>query len=178
MIRRFKIRRHRAIALALSACALSVTAPTAVAAPWENLHPSHAPHAAQGAEQPAVGYEDMHASVARAAAQAADKQAQSATAARDLRSPDARDAANGITTGTQSATAARDLRSPDARDAANGITTRAQPTPVGTRTVVTVEDSGSQTLAIAFSIGALLLSLLAVAFVGIGRRPRPRWSAP
>ena len=153
MIRRFKIRRHRAVALALSACALTVTAPTAVAAPWENLHPSHAPHAAQGAEQPAVGYEDMHASVARAAAQAADEQAQPATAARDLRSP-------------------------DARDAANGIITRAQPTPVGTRTVVTVEDSGGQTLAIAFSIGALLLSLLAVAFVGIGRRPRPRWSAP
>jgi len=131
MIRRLKIRRHRAVALALSACALTVTAPTAVATPWENLHPSHAPHAAQ----------------------AADEQAQSATAARDLRSPDARDADNGITTG-------------------------AQPTPVGTRTVVTVENSGSQTLAIAFSIGALLLSLLAVAFVGIGRRPRPRWSAP
>ena len=131
MIRRFRFRRHRAIALALSVCALTVTAPTAVAASWENLHPSHAPYAAQ----------------------AADEQAQSATAARDLRSP-------------------------DARDAADGITTRAQPTPVGTRTVVTVENSGSQTLAIAFSIGALLLSLLAVAFVGIGRRPRPRWSAP
>jgi hypothetical protein len=154
MIRRFKIRRHRAIALALSACALTVTAPTAIAATWED---SHASHVSPGA---------------------ADEQAQSATAARDLRSPDARDAANGIATGTQSATAARDLRSPDARDAANGIATSAQPTPVGTRTVVTVEDSGSQTLAIAFSIGALLLSLLAVAFVGIGRRARPRWSAP
>jgi len=154
VIRRFKIRRHQAIALALSACALTVTAPTAVAAPWE----------------------DMHAS--RAAAQAADEQAQSATAARDLRSPDARDAAQAADESAQSATAVRDLRSPDARDAANGITTRAQPTPVGTRTVVTVEDSGSQTLAIAFSIGALLISLLAVAFVGILRRPRARWSAP
>jgi hypothetical protein len=156
VIRRFKIRRHPAIALALSACALTVTAPTALAAPWE----------------------DTHASVARAAAQSADEQAPSATVARDLRSPDARDAAQAADESAQSATAVRDLRSPDARDAANGITTHAQPTPVGTRTVVTVEDSGSQTLAIAFSIGALLISLLAVAFVGIMRRPRARWSAP
>ena len=153
MIRRFRFKRHRAVALALSACALTITAPAAVAATWEDSHSSDGRDAAPGAEQQAVGYGD-------------------------LRSPDARDAAQATDEQAQSATAARDLRSPDARDAADGITTRTQPTPVGSRTVVTVEESGSQTLAIVFSIGALLISLLAVAFVGIGRRTRPRWSAP
>jgi hypothetical protein len=131
---RFRIRRRRAVVLALSACALAVTAPAAGAATYE-----------------------------------------------DLRSPDARDAAV-VAERTQSPALPRDLRSPDARDAARGITTGSQsaptPAPVQTRTVIAVEDRGSQTLAIVFSASALLIALLAVGFVAITRRPRPRWTAP
>jgi hypothetical protein len=44
--------------------------------------------------------------------------------------------------------------------------------------VITVEEHGSQTLAIVFSGFALLIALMAVGFVAISRRPRPRWTAP
>jgi hypothetical protein len=130
---RFRIRRHRAVVLALSAFVL-VTAPTAGAAT----------------------YEDLRSPDARDAAAVAEQQAQTPATSRDLRSPDARDAARGITTGSQSAPAA----------------------PVQSRTVIAVEDRGSQTLAIVFSASALLIALLAVGFVAITRRPRPRWTAP
>jgi cytochrome c-type biogenesis protein CcmH/NrfG len=132
MNRRFRFRRRQAIALALSACVLTVAAPTAVAMPSQDLRSPDARDAALAAEQQAARYSD-------------------------LRSPDARDAANGVTTGTEPAPT---------------------PAPVATRTVIAVEDHGSQTLAIVFSATALLIALLAVAIVAIGRRPRPRWSAP
>jgi hypothetical protein len=132
---RFRIRRRRAVVLALSACALAVTAPTAGAAT----------------------YEDLRSPDARDAAAVAEQQAQTPALPRDLRSPDARDAARGITTGSQSAPT---------------------PAPVQTRTVIAVEDRGSQTLAIVFSASALLIALLAVGFVAVSRRPRPRWTAP
>jgi hypothetical protein len=127
---RFRLRRRRAVLLALSACVVAVPAPAAVAATWE-----------------------------------------------DLRSPDARDAAV-VAERTQSPALPRDLRSPDARDAARGITTGSQSAPVQTRTVIAVEERGSQTLAIVFSASALLIALLAVGFVAVSRRPRPRWTAP
>jgi hypothetical protein len=132
---RFRLRRRRAVVLALSACVLVVAAPTAVA-----------------------------------------------QTSQDLRSPDARDAAAAAEPQTQSPALPRDLRSPDARDAARGVTTGSQsapaPAPVQTRTVIAVEERGSQTLAIVFSASALLIALLAVGFVAISRRPRPRWTAP
>jgi hypothetical protein len=131
---RFRLRRRRAVLLALSACVVAIPAPAAVAATWE-----------------------------------------------DLRSPDARDAAV-VVERTQSPALPRDLRSPDARDAARGITTGSQsaptPAPAQTRTVVAVEERGSQTLAIVFSASALLIALLAVGLVAMTRRPRPRWTAP
>jgi hypothetical protein len=132
---RFRIRRRRAVVLALSAFVLAVTAPTAGAAT----------------------YEDLRSPDARDAAAVAEQQAQTPATSRDLRSPDARDAARGITTGSQSAPT---------------------PAPVQTRTVIAVEDRGSQTLAIVFSASALFIALLAVGFVAITRRPRPRWTAP
>jgi hypothetical protein len=129
---RIRLRRRRAVALAVSTCVLIVAAPTAAA-----------------------------------------------QTSQDLRSPDARDAAQA--TGQQAA-GYSDLRSPDARDAARGITTASQPAPapapVDSRTVITVEEHGSQTLAIVFSGFALLIALMAVGFVAISRRPRPRWTAP
>jgi hypothetical protein len=129
---RIRLRRRRAVALAVSTCVLIVAAPTAAA-----------------------------------------------QTSQDLRSPDARDAAQA--TGQQAA-GYSDLRSPDARDAARGITTASQPAPapapVDSRTVITVEEHGSQTLAIVFSGFALLIALMAVGFVAISGRPRPRWTAP
>jgi hypothetical protein len=106
MNRRFSLRRRRAVALALSACVLTVAAPTAVAATWEDMHPQAA------------------------------------------------------------------------RDAAAASQQQAQPAPAETRTVITVEERGSQTLAIVFSASALGLALLAVGFTAVARRPRPRWTAP
>ena len=103
MKRRFRFRRRQAVALALCACVLAVAAPTAVAATWEDTHPSDASVAAQAPEQQA---------------------------------------------------------------------------PAATRTVITVEEHGSQTLAIVFSASALFMALLAVGIVAVARRPRPRWSAP
>jgi hypothetical protein len=41
-----------------------------------------------------------------------------------------------------------------------------------------LEEGGSQTLALVFSSVALLIALLAVGFVAVSRRPRPRWTAP
>jgi hypothetical protein len=43
---------------------------------------------------------------------------------------------------------------------------------------VNVHEGGSDTLAIVFSAGALFTALLAVGFVAISRRQRPRWTAP
>jgi hypothetical protein len=100
----------------------------------------------------------------------------------DLRSPDARDAAVAAQQAAKPAAAGpTDLRSPDARDAARGVTTRSQSAPASapaSRTVISVEEGGSQTLALVFSSVALLIALLAVGFVAVSRRPRPRWTAP
>jgi hypothetical protein len=145
-VTRFRLRRRRAVALALSASVLGVAAPAAVAATWEDTHSS-------GAQQ-------------------------QAQASGDLRSPDARDAALASQQQAQSDVAYRDLRSPDARDAATGTTTGSQPAPIETRTVIAVEESGSNTLPIVFSAIALVIALLAVGFVAVARRPRPRWTAP
>ena len=158
MNRRFSLRRRRAVALALSACVLTVAAPTAVA---------------QTTNQ------DLRSPDARDAALAAEPAAGGQS--RDLRSPDARDAALASQQAAQPSAGYRDLRSPDARDAARGITTGSvsAPTPVAVerRTVVTVEEGSSQTLAIVFSASALLIALLSVGFVAVARRPRPRWTA-
>jgi hypothetical protein len=154
---RIRLRRRRAVALAVSTCVLIVAAPTAAAQTSQDLRSPDARDAAQATEQQAAGYSD-------------------------LRSPDARDAALAARQSAESAAASRDLRSPDARDAARGITTASQPAPalapVDSRTVITVEEHGSQTLAIVFSGFALLIALMAVGFVVISRRPRPRWTAP
>ena len=157
MSRRFSLRRRRAVALALSACVLTVAAPTAVAQTTnQDLRSPDARDAALAAE-PAAGNED-------------------------LRSPDARDAALASQQAARPSAGYRDLRSPDVRDAARGITTGSvsTPTPVAVerRTVVTVEEGSSQTLAIVFSASALLIALLSVGFVALARRPRPRWTAP
>lgn len=99
----------------------------------------------------------------------------------DLRSPDARDAAVAAQQAAEPAAGYTDLRSPDARDAARGVTTGSQSVPVSvpaSRTVISVEESGSQTLALVLSSVALLIALLAVGFVAVSRRPRPRWTAP
>jgi hypothetical protein len=162
-----RIRRRRAVALAISACMLIVGVPTAAAATWEDLRSPDAKDAAREAGDPPAPPSSI-------AASAADQY-------RDLRSPDARDAALAAQQATQPATS-RDLRSPDARDAARGITpgSVSVPTPatVERRTVVAVEENGSQTLAIVFSACALLVALLSVGFVALSRRPRPRWTAP
>jgi hypothetical protein len=99
----------------------------------------------------------------------------------DLRSPDARDAAVAAQQAAKPAAGPTDLRSPDARDAARGVTTRSQSAPESapaSRTVISVEEGGSQTLALVFSSVVLLIALLAVGFVAVSRRPRPRWTAP
>ena len=161
MNRTFSLRRRRGVALALSACVLTVAAPTAVA---------------QTTNQ------DLRSPDARDAALAAEQQAQSAAAARDLRSPDARDAALASQLAAQPSAGYHDLRSPDARDAARGVPpgSVSAPAPVAVvrRTVVTVEEGSSQTLAIVFSVSALLIALLSVGFVAMARRARPRWTAP
>ena len=158
MNRRFSLRRRRAVALALSACVLTVAAPTAVA---------------QTTNQ------DLRSPDARDAALAAEPAAGGQS--RDLRSPDARDAALASQQAAQPSAGYRDLRSPDARDAARGITTGSvsapAPAAVERRTVVTVEEGSSQTLAIVFSASALLIALLSVGFVAVARRPRARWTA-
>jgi hypothetical protein len=100
----------------------------------------------------------------------------------DLRSADARDAALAARQAAQADSGPQDLRSPDTREAAGGVTTGSRsvpaPAPVEPRTVVTVEEGGGQTLAIVFSACALFIALLAVGFVALSRRPRPRWTAP
>jgi hypothetical protein len=99
----------------------------------------------------------------------------------DLRSPDARDAAVAAQQAAKPAAGYTDLRSPDARDAARGVTTRSQSVPASvpaSRTVISVEEGGSQTLALVLSSVALLIALLTVGFVAVSRRPRPRWTAP
>jgi hypothetical protein len=163
-----RIRRRRAVALAISACMLIVGVPTAAAATWEDLRSPDAKDAAREAGAPPAPPSSI-------AASAADQY-------RDLRSPDARDAALSAQQSAQPAATRRDLRSPDARDAARGITTGSVAVPasatVERRTVVAVEENGSQTLAIVFSACALLVALLSVGFVAVSRRPRPRWTAP
>jgi hypothetical protein len=156
-VTRFKLRRLRAIALALSAGVLAVAVPTAVAASSDDLRSPDAREAAAAAEQEAQSSSDLRSPDARDAALAQQQQAQSEAAYRDLRSPDARDAGREITTGSQPAAA---------------------PAPVETRTVITVQERGNQTLAIVFSATALLVALLAVGFLALSRRPRARWTAP
>jgi hypothetical protein len=151
-----RLRRRRAVALAISACVLIVAVPAAFA------------------------QQDLRSPDARDAALAAEQAAQPA-AGQDLRSPDARDAALASQQAAQPSAGYSDLRSPDARDAARGITTGSvsAPAPAAVeRTVVTVEESSSQTLAIVFSASALLIALMSVGFVAVARRPRPRWTAP
>ena len=157
MTRRFSLRRREAVALALSACVLTVAAPTAIAQTTnQDLRSPDVRDAALAAE-PAGGNED-------------------------LRSPDARDAALASQQAAQPSAGSRDLRSPDVRDAARGITTGSMVAPtsvaVDRRTVVTVGEGSSQTLAIVFSASALLIALMSVGFVVVARRPRPRWTAP
>ncbi len=157
MNRRISLRRRRAVALALSACVLTVAAPTAVAQTTnQDLRSADARDAALAAE-PAAGSEDLRSPDARDAALASQQAAQPSAGSRDLRSPDVRDAARGITTGSVSAPA---------------------PVAVDRRTVVTVEEGSSQTLAIVFSASALMIALLSIGFVAVARRPRPRWTAP
>jgi hypothetical protein len=116
-----------------------------------------------------------------AVAQPTDVGAQAA-AGSDLRSPDARDAAVAAQQPAVPVGGVVDLRAPDTRDAAGGVTTASQsvpaPAPASAPTVITVEEHGSQTLAIVFSACALLIALLAVGFVAVFRRPRQRWAAP
>jgi hypothetical protein len=179
MNRRFRLRRRRAVALALSAGVVTVAAPTAVAATWEDIHVSDTSGSAVTVEQRSAGYTDLRSPDARDAAAAVEQQSARNS---DLRSPDARDAALAAQSEAQAGAAARDLRSPDARDAARGITpgsvSAPAPPPVETRTVIAVEERGSQTLAIVFSATALLIALLAVGFIAVARRSRPRWTAP
>jgi hypothetical protein len=121
------------------------------------------------------------AAVAAYALTVAVPMAMAQTPSVDLRSPDARDAAVAAEEAAQPAAGYTDLRSPDARDAARGVTTRSQSVPASvpaSRTVISVEEGGSQTLALVFSSVALLIALLAVGFVAVSRRPRPRWTAP
>jgi hypothetical protein len=161
---RFRLRRRLAVVLALSVCVLIVAAPTALA------------QTSNG------GYEDLRSADTRDAALAAQQAAQAGSAPQDLRSADTRDAALAAQQAAQAASGPQDLRSPDAREAARGITTGPRsvpaPAPVEPRTVVTVEEGGGQTLAIVFSACALFIALLAVGFVALSRRPRPRWTAP
>jgi hypothetical protein len=157
MNRRFSLRPRRAVALAVSACVLTVAAPTAVAQTTnQDLRSPDARDAALAAE-PAAGTEDLRSPDARDAALASQQAAQPSAGYRDLRSPDVRDAARGITTGSVAAPA---------------------PVSVERRTVVTVEEGSSQTLAIVFSATALMIALLSIGFVAVARRPRPRWTAP
>jgi hypothetical protein len=157
---------------------LALAAPTAgaAAAQPDGYMYSSDPASAKARAQ---GYQDLRSPDARDAAGGSEQRAQSAG---DLRSPDARDAALASEQQAQSQVAYRDLRSPDARDAGRGITTGSQlaatPAPVETRTVITVQERGSQTLAIVFSATALLIALLAVGFLVLARRPRARWTAP
>ena len=153
---RFRLRRRLAVALALSAGVLAIVAPTAFASTSDDLRSPDARDAAAASEQQAQSAGDLRSPDAREAALASE-QAQSQSAYRDLRSPDARDAGQGITTGSQLA---------------------ATPAPAETRTVITVQERGSQTLAIVFSATALLIALLAVGFLALARRPRARWTAP
>jgi hypothetical protein len=205
-VTRFRLKRRRAVVLALSASVFAVAAPTAVAAPVEQWHQSEPAAVPPPPSQMAAGadkaYQDLRSPDARDAAAASVQQAQSSgdlrspdardaalasqqapseVAYRDLRSPDARDAAL-ASQQARSEVASTDLRSPDARDAALASTTGSQPAPaaapVETRTVLAVDDSGSQTLAIVFSSIALVLALLAIGFAALWRRPRPRWTAP
>jgi hypothetical protein len=149
---KLRLRRRRAIALAVSACVLIVAAPTAVAATWE----------------------DLRSPDARDAALAAEKESQSAADQEIYVNP-----STGLASGAGSAS--QDLRSPDTRDAARGITTGSvqapAPAAVERRTVIAVEEGSSQTLAIVFSACALFIALLSVGFVAMARRPRPRWTA-
>jgi hypothetical protein len=153
--------RHRAVGLAACVCALTVAVPMAVA-----QSPDPAGRAAGGP--------DLRSPDTRDAALAT----QPAVVAVDLRAPDTQDAA----LATQPAVVAVDLRAPDTQDAARGVTTASQsvpaPAPASAPTVITVEQQGSQTLAIVFSASALLIALLAVGFVAVFRRPRQRWTAP
>ncbi|MCW3063507.1 MAG: hypothetical protein JWN32_679, partial [Solirubrobacterales bacterium] len=113
---------------------------------------------------------------------AAPTSAQPATARVDPRSPDARDAALAAQTSVQPAAARVDPRSPDARDAARaaaGVSPSASVQPAAAApAAITVTEHSSQTLAIVFSACALAIALLAVGFVAVSRRPRPRWNAP
>jgi hypothetical protein len=163
-VTQFRLRRRRAIVLALSAGVLGVAPASAGATVVEQWQPGDTgapaavpPPPSQVAAGASEAYQDIRSPDARAAAQASQQRAQSEVAYRDLRSPDARDAALASTTGSQPAPAA---------------------TPVETRTVIAVEESGSNTLPIVFSAIALVIALLAVGFVAVARRPRPRWTAP
>jgi hypothetical protein len=162
--RRFRFRRRLTIALALSVSMLMVAVPVAVA------------QISAGVSQ------DLRSPDARDAAASAQQATEPTGGSQDMRSPDARDAASTAQQATQPSIGYRDLRSPDARDAAEGMTTGSQsvpvPAPVDSRTVIAVEDGGSGTLAIVFSACALFIALLAVGFIALSRRPRPRWTTP
>jgi hypothetical protein len=145
-----RLRRRRAVALAISACVLIVAVPAAFA--QQDLRSPDARDAALAAENAAKPESDrqIHVNPSTGFASGAG------SASQDLRSPDTRDAARGITTGSVSAPA---------------------PAAVEPRTVIQVEEHGSQTLAIVFSVTALLIALMSVGFVAMARRPRARWTA-
>jgi hypothetical protein len=148
-----KLRRRRAVALAVSACVLIVAVPAAVAQ---------------------TGYQDLRSPDARDAALAAEKAANSESDSQIYVNPSTGFASGG-------GAASQDLRSPDTRDAARGITTGSvsPPAPAAAepRPVIQVEEDSSQTLAIVFSATALLIALMSVGFVALARRPRTRWTA-
>jgi hypothetical protein len=144
---RSRLRRCWVVGLAISVCSLALVLPATASQPQDLRSPDSRDAALAAAEQPT---------------------------GTDLRSPDARDAAT-----TPQVAAVVDLRSPDARDAALAVTNGKASTavaPVQT-TVLPVVNHGSQTLAIVFSSTALFLALVALGFVALYRRPRPRWTA-
>ena len=150
---KLRLRRRRTVALAISACVFIVAVPAAVAQ---------------------TTYQDLRSPDARDAALAAEEAAKPEADSQIYVNP-----STGFASGAGSAS--QDLRSPDTRDAAAGITTGSVPAPaplaVERRTVVTIDESSSQTLAIVFSASALLIALMSVGFVALARRPRPRWTA-
>lgn len=144
-----RLKRRRAVALAIAACVFIAAVPTALA--QQDLRSPDARDAALAAENAAKPESDRQIYVNPSTGFASG----AGSASQDLRSPDTRDAARGITTGSVPAPA---------------------PLAVERRTVVTIDES-SQTLAIVFSASALLIALMSVGFVALARRPRTRWTA-
>ena len=180
---RSSLSRRRAVGLALAACSLAIVMPAAASAPAaqnQDLRSADALDAAIAAAQPPVRTDLRSADALNASIAAAQPPLRTAVRT-DLRSADALDSSIAAAQPPVRTAVRTDLPSPDARDAALAAETGAPstaPSPVSARpTVVPVVDHGGQTLAIVFSSTALFLALLAIGFVAVYRRPRPRWSA-